>query len=149
MRKEVECDLCEASSPSNRCSRCHMVYYCSAQCQKLHWFTHKVDCAPVGEMKNMLFVGGENLSSITKDETNQTTHDSCAICLSETVEHPIVLPCCGHVFCFKCLQQWQSSYSSNRREKRRDDVRAVVKKFKKTSRMPPLTRLDYTRQPGA
>lgn len=26
------------------CSRCHEVAYCSVNCQKLHWFTHKKYC---------------------------------------------------------------------------------------------------------
>ena len=108
MRKEIECDQCETSNPSKRCSRCHLVYYCSAQCQKLHWSTHKGDCTSVEKMKNKL-VGGESLSN---DDTNQISSDGCAICLSETVEHPIVLPSCGHVFCFACLQQWQT-FSKN------------------------------------
>jgi tetratricopeptide (TPR) repeat protein len=118
MRKEIECDLCDTTNPSKRCSRCHMVYYCSKECQKLHWFTHKVECEPVEKMKNKM-VGVENLGSTPNDTTNQTNHDSCAICLSEAVEHPIVLPCCGHIFCFKCLHQWQSKFknSSNHREK--------------------------------
>eukprot|EP00708_Paratrimastix_pyriformis_P003702 GAFH01002496.1.p4 GENE.GAFH01002496.1~~GAFH01002496.1.p4 ORF type:complete len:119 (-),score=23.23 GAFH01002496.1:162-518(-) len=27
------------------CSRCHKVFYCSPQCQRAHWPTHKPDCA--------------------------------------------------------------------------------------------------------
>jgi tetratricopeptide (TPR) repeat protein len=113
MRKEIECDQCEKSNPSKRCSRCHLTYYCSVECQRLHWSTHKVDCVPVEEMKNKL-VGVTNISSSTStdEETKQPSTEICSICLSETVEYPIVLPECGHTFCFACLVEWQN-YTKN------------------------------------
>ena len=109
MRKEIECDQCEKSDPSKRCSRCHLTYYCSVDCQKLHWKIHKVDCTPVDEMKNKL-VGVTNVA--TDEETKQSSTEVCSICLSETAEHPIVLPDCGHTFCFACLMEWQN-YTKN------------------------------------
>lgn len=30
-----------------KCSRCKKVYYCSKECQKRHWPTHKLSCKPV------------------------------------------------------------------------------------------------------
>ena len=121
MRKEIECDQCEKSHPSKRCSRCHLTYYCGVECQKLHWKTHKADCTPVDEMKNRL-VGVSNISSSTaiEEETKQGTSECCSICLSEPIENPIVLPDCGHTFCFACLMEWQNynknSLTNNRRE---------------------------------
>lgn len=38
------CALCGAENPENRCSRCHQVYYCNAECQRSHWKAHKPDC---------------------------------------------------------------------------------------------------------
>ena len=109
MRKEIECDQCEKRNPSKRCSRCHLTYYCSVDCQKLHWKTHKGDCIPVDEMKNRL-VGVTNISSSAEEKPPSA--EVCSICLSETVEYPIVLPDCGHTFCFACLRGWQT-YAGN------------------------------------
>jgi MYND finger/RING-type zinc-finger len=109
LRKTIECDNCEKSGPSNRCSRCHLTYYCSMQCQKSHWQEHKVDCIPVNGMRNR-FVGVECMPVSTEDVA--TNAECCSICLSETIEHPIVLPHCGHVFCFACLMDWQN-YTKN------------------------------------
>lgn len=46
---ERACAGCEMLEPSNgpkfaTCSRCGLARYCSAQCQKAHWKSHKQDC---------------------------------------------------------------------------------------------------------
>lgn len=38
-----------------RCSRCREVAYCSVDCQKLHWFTHKKYC-PILKGMFILFI---------------------------------------------------------------------------------------------
>ena len=115
MRKEIECDQCAISNPSKRCSRCHISYYCSADCQRSHWKIHKLDCTPVDETKNDL-VGVTNIatSSTTDEGTNSTSAKVCSLCLSETAENPIGLPLCGHTFCFACLMEWENHrYTKN------------------------------------
>jgi len=39
----------------NACSGCHMIHYCSAECQKLHWKAHKIVCPLIKtHMDNLL-----------------------------------------------------------------------------------------------
>jgi hypothetical protein len=39
------CPVCESPAHS-RCSRCKSVCYCSQECQRSHWNSHKKDCRP-------------------------------------------------------------------------------------------------------
>ncbi|KAI0041539.1 hypothetical protein FA95DRAFT_1501350, partial [Auriscalpium vulgare] len=40
-----ECAACNKTQGSlKQCSRCHSVLYCSSECQKSHWRTHKPSC---------------------------------------------------------------------------------------------------------
>lgn len=41
----VLCATCGEPSAEKKCSACKSVYYCTKNCQKLHWFTHKTICA--------------------------------------------------------------------------------------------------------
>lgn len=41
-----DCYMCEGES-KYFCSRCKKVKYCSAECQKKHWTTHKTECVPI------------------------------------------------------------------------------------------------------
>jgi hypothetical protein len=38
------CASCNKTGPWRLCSRCKKVYYCSVECQKKNWPTHKLDC---------------------------------------------------------------------------------------------------------
>lgn len=40
------CEQCSKVDHAKKCSRCQKVYYCSKQCQKLHWPQHKSNCKP-------------------------------------------------------------------------------------------------------
>lgn len=42
--KDAICAQCKKTDASKRCARCKKVYYCSAECQKSHWKTHKSVC---------------------------------------------------------------------------------------------------------
>merc|ERR1739848_318675 len=46
--QDDKCDFCSKDPPPgskfSRCSSCQSVRYCSRECQKKHWKTHKVDC---------------------------------------------------------------------------------------------------------
>lgn len=45
------CGLCNAVDPPKKCSRCHLVPYCNAQCQKKHWRHHKGICKAIENAK--------------------------------------------------------------------------------------------------
>lgn len=40
----VACSTCGEPKAEKKCSACKTAQYCSRDCQKLHWFTHKVHC---------------------------------------------------------------------------------------------------------
>lgn len=46
---KVLCLMCDKNITGNakRCSRCQTVRYCSAECQRQHWSTHRHSCQPV------------------------------------------------------------------------------------------------------
>ncbi|XP_053409317.1 uncharacterized protein LOC123561321 isoform X2 [Mercenaria mercenaria] len=44
-----DCSACGDPSAVKKCSACKMVHYCSQECQKLHWFTHKKFCKDLAE----------------------------------------------------------------------------------------------------
>lgn len=39
------CKVC-GKEDSKKCGQCHRVYYCSVQCQKKDWKSHKATCSP-------------------------------------------------------------------------------------------------------
>lgn len=43
-RKGRPCAQCRALGPWKKCAACREVYYCSKECQKVHWQTHKASC---------------------------------------------------------------------------------------------------------
>lgn len=48
LEKARICSVCRAEAPDGflmkKCSRCWARYYCSTECQKTDWKTHKLDC---------------------------------------------------------------------------------------------------------
>lgn len=42
------CHTCGEEKPSKKCSKCKAVQYCDRECQRLHWFMHKKNCARLG-----------------------------------------------------------------------------------------------------
>lgn len=39
------------SNPLKKCTRCQVVYYCDADCQRRHWKVHKLDCLAVKDQQ--------------------------------------------------------------------------------------------------
>lgn len=39
------CATCQKTESLKKCAKCHSITYCSRDCQKAHWKTHKRDCA--------------------------------------------------------------------------------------------------------
>ncbi|KAG9310831.1 ankyrin repeat-containing domain protein [Chiua virens] len=45
--EEKRCENCKTKgSGLKQCARCHVVRYCSTECQRAHWKTHKPSCNP-------------------------------------------------------------------------------------------------------
>ena len=45
------CKVCNKSSDRlNKCSACKSVYYCSSECQKVDWKSHKTNCFKIGQI---------------------------------------------------------------------------------------------------
>ena len=108
-RSHIGCDWCGKPGPTKNCSRCMSYYYCNRECQVNHWKNHKEQCAFLKDRceqyKDDERIGEELLKD--KEEYEQKEKEECAICL-EVIELPISLEC-GHVFCVKCLVEYQTT----------------------------------------
>mmetsp|Transcript_10250 Transcript_10250/g.22793 ORF Transcript_10250/g.22793 Transcript_10250/m.22793 type:complete len:241 (+) Transcript_10250:650-1372(+) len=102
----IDCDFCGTASPPKCCAQCHSNYYCNRDCQKSHWKTHKSKCKGLSESLNHW----KAANSSTDGKTTDTVDGPCAICLEDTVTNPVSLDC-GHVFCFACLGEYQTTLS--------------------------------------
>ncbi|KAL6492859.1 hypothetical protein OROGR_032618 [Orobanche gracilis] len=56
---ESKCEWCFSSTNLKKCSACHVVWYCSSECQKSDWDMHCVEC------KALKKVDKERLKSLT------------------------------------------------------------------------------------
>lgn len=45
----IMCRSCGEENPSKKCSKCKVVQYCDRECQRLHWFMHKKNCARLSQ----------------------------------------------------------------------------------------------------
>lgn len=43
-KMDSRCNHCKRKKPKNRCSACHIVRYCNADCSKADWGKHKEEC---------------------------------------------------------------------------------------------------------
>jgi tetratricopeptide (TPR) repeat protein len=116
LRQCIECDTCEAPNPTKRCSQCRCTFYCSVQCQKVHWTenNHKMECIPCDEMK-LRMVGVKDIESgltSAEQERQEPINTSCSICFAEPIVNPVVLSGCLHAFCFTCVTEWQKYENS-------------------------------------
>lgn len=110
-REHALCDECSRPGPPMKCSRCHAAFYCNKACQKKDWKSwHKQHCTEIGVVKKIQAFGKTNAEYLSSLQASQPApvNESCFICLAENMVDPFTLPECGHTFCFKCLQKWQS-----------------------------------------
>lgn len=49
LKPALLCGVCKKEFPElKRCSQCKRTYYCSSECQKADWKSHKSVCSPIG-----------------------------------------------------------------------------------------------------
>lgn len=104
----ASCETCGLSHAKHRCSRCRLVWYCSQKCQRQHWREHKASCHSLSFMRIKQGAFNESVSRVPDNlSATDVPVDDCAICLS-VLKHPVRIDACSHVFCFACLQRYQS-----------------------------------------
>ena len=62
------CPACNSTSATQRCSACHSVLYCGANCQKKHWSAHKETCKKIREAEKAGFIKTITQASTTPDK---------------------------------------------------------------------------------
>ena len=45
--EQLACEHCGNFGELKRCSRCKIVYYCSVECQRTHWKSHRSNCQQI------------------------------------------------------------------------------------------------------
>ena len=117
----LRCDTCGNGKATMRCSRCHLVHYCSRECQVKAWKQeHKSECEPISVLKKELqpFRVHCQLSSTNVEDNEQKERQvleaepKCAICFEQPMVKPVVLEKCHHAFCFPCLRSWNASHQA-------------------------------------
>ena len=107
----IACDGgCGATDPEFACLGCFSYYYCSRDCQKKHWKSHKHQCKSVRPWKEELerATAGED----TEETPPEARNPECIICMEEfndmdSPDEITVLEPCRHAFCNKCIFKWQ------------------------------------------
>ena len=103
------CALCESRYADKRCGGCRERWYCSKECQTLHWKKggHKRECRRLiqiaaDQARNDRLVNATDRTGEKSDEKpDKTGIQICAICLGPP-EKPVKLPC-NHEFCRICI----------------------------------------------
>ena len=108
------CALCESRHAKQRCGGCRERWYCSKECQTLHWKRggHKQECrellqSAAEQARNDRLVNAAGRSGAESDEQEDRSGTlRCAICLGSP-ERPVKLPC-SHEFCRICVDALRS-----------------------------------------
>jgi hypothetical protein len=74
--------------------------------QLTHWWIDRSLSTAPPSTPSITFEGPSSFSSLSPPSATQT--GTCAIC-QQIRTHPACPALCGHVFCWKCLQQWAAS----------------------------------------
>jgi tetratricopeptide (TPR) repeat protein len=112
----IRCESCDNGNATLRCSRCHLVHYCSRECQAKDWKQkHKSICAPVAALKKKAASVQDKSDASARLKTMETmrrqvleAQPKCSICFEQPMVQPIVLEKCHHAFCFRCLHDWNT-----------------------------------------
>jgi hypothetical protein len=74
------CSQCSKENAGSQCGACKIVSYCSKECQKEHWSTHKQECSFKQEI-SVVVVDGSRAEEkrITLKEYNQGEWEDCIV----------------------------------------------------------------------
>uniref|UniRef100_A0A8D8VIP2 Ankyrin repeat and MYND domain-containing protein 2 n=2 Tax=Cacopsylla melanoneura TaxID=428564 RepID=A0A8D8VIP2_9HEMI len=73
------CATCAEESATKKCSKCKVVRYCDRECQRLHWFIHKKECARSNAVvSSSISCTTNGTSGETEQETSPTKQTSPA-----------------------------------------------------------------------
>jgi len=110
----LKCDAtnCDKTNPTHKCGQCKLVYYCGKECQTKHWKEgHKKDCQLTSAN-----VFSNPFVPLKKDQVDWEATPKedvpCSICLATEINRPIVWKDCHHVFCYKCIVQYDEYQES-------------------------------------
>lgn len=53
------CSTCGDEKPDKKCSKCKQVQYCDRECQRLHWWLHKKECARLSSQTSAAVTGAK------------------------------------------------------------------------------------------
>lgn len=87
-----ECAVCGIGGLQFRCSRCHLVYYCTKEHQRIDWKKHKVHCKSgdnpslVNDSQNSAVTQSENLTITQEGSSESVILNSKTESLSPRVE---------------------------------------------------------------
>jgi peroxin-10 len=76
--------------------------------QLTHWCIDRSNTTLASPTSSIRFEGSSSLTSSSSPPKADPSGTACAIC-QQVRTHPACPTLCGHVFCWKCLQQWVSS----------------------------------------
>ena len=99
----IGCDTCGTLSPQSCCSSCLSYYYCNRECQLANWKEHRDHCRALKRHREDWKERME--ATLPNSPLLKTIDEVCAICLEESIQHPVTLDC-GHIFCYDCLGQY-------------------------------------------
>jgi hypothetical protein len=106
--------------PKSRCSRCHMVFYCSKDCQKVDWKISQVRLSYRCSIENL--AGPDSTFRFTSPGRGNHGNYSDEIwgkrslrnLFSRAIVDPGVCIKCKHISCWSCLHHLQSSNAVNK-----------------------------------
>jgi tetratricopeptide (TPR) repeat protein len=101
MFPNIKCDHCEkvlGEENLKRCSRCRLVYYCSADCQKLHWKKHKEMCYPMHQILPASI--HQSYAFLIENDEEEEESESTIINQQEELHE---------IFCFHCHSSFEAS----------------------------------------
>lgn len=73
--ESTPCVTCSEPKAIKKCSKCKAVQYCDRECQRLHWFVHKKECAR------------SSTSNVLKEKNSEGTPERNTEELSSNVEN--------------------------------------------------------------